>query len=114
MMGRSHGTCSACRSRNAWTPARGKRISSNPHWPGTPSKEWVRDAFYSASMGASLNVQLALRDLGWTWKGPRKRLTGDVRVVLEHADGSTVEVFGPLNEGLCRAALKALMTLPNS
>lgn len=73
-----------------------------------PSGDWVRVAFYTASMGASINVQLAISDLGWTWVGPRERSTGNVRVVLEHADGRTVEATGPINEALCRAALKAV------
>jgi hypothetical protein len=73
-----------------------------------PGKQWVRVTFYSRSMGASLNVELAARDRGWQWTGPRERTTADVRVVLEHADGRTVEAFGPVNEALCRAALKAV------
>jgi hypothetical protein len=72
------------------------------------NSQWVRVAFYTASMGASINVELAVRDRGWTWTGPRERTTGDVRVVLEHTDGRTVEAFGPVNEALCRAALKAM------
>jgi hypothetical protein len=31
-----------------------------------------------------------------------------VRVVLAHPDGRTVEAFGPANEAICRAALKAV------
>jgi len=31
-----------------------------------------------------------------------------LRVVLKHEDGRTVEASGPLNEALCRAALKAV------
>jgi hypothetical protein len=33
---------------------------------------------------------------------------GAVRLVLEHADGQTVEATDPANEAICRAALKAL------
>ena len=73
-----------------------------------PNGEWVRVAFYSGSMGASLNVQLALRDRGWTRKEPTGKVSGDVRVILEHADGRTVEATGPMNVALCRAALKAV------
>ena len=73
-----------------------------------PGKDWVGVAFYSASMGASLNVQLAVQDRGWNWIGPRPQGTGDIRVVLEHTDGRTVEASGPVNVALCRAALKAV------
>ena len=71
--------------------------------------QWVRVAFYTASMTASLNVELALRDRGWTRTEPQDRAVGDVRVVLTHTDGRTVEATGPLNEALCRAALKAMV-----
>ena len=75
----------------------------------TPSgQDWVRVAFYTASMGASINIALALRDRGWTQTEPQGRTTGDVRVVLEHADGRRVEATGPVNVALCRAALKAV------
>jgi hypothetical protein len=70
--------------------------------------QWVRIAFYSASTVASLNVELALRDHGWTRTEPRERASGDVRVVLKHADGRTVEEHGPINTALCLAALKAV------
>jgi hypothetical protein len=70
--------------------------------------QWVRIAFYSASTVASLNVELALRDHGWTRTEPRERVSGDVRVVLKHADGRVVEATGPMNTALCLAALKAV------
>jgi hypothetical protein len=59
-------------------------------------------------MGACITVELALQDRGRKRTEPRVRATGDVRVVLEHADGRTVEALGPVNEALCRAALKAV------
>lgn len=71
-------------------------------------RDWVRVAFYSRNMGASLEVELALRDRGWTRTEPLVGAPGDVRVVLEHADGRTVESFGPMSVALCRAALKAV------
>jgi hypothetical protein len=76
--------------------------------PGSPNQDWVRVAYYSASTGAAINVELALRDRGWTRTEPQARAVGDVRVVLEHADGRTVEAFGPVNTALCLAALKAV------
>jgi len=75
-----------------------------------PGKDWVRVAYYSASMGASLNVQLAIQNRGWKWVDQRPRGSGEVRVVLEHADGRVVEASGPVNEALCRAALKAVVS----
>lgn len=75
----------------------------------TPSgRDWVRVAFYSGSMGAALEVEYQLHKRGWRRTEPRGRATSDVRVVLEHADGRTVEATGPANEALCRAALKAM------
>ena len=73
--------------------------------------QWVRVAYYASSMSASITLEVALKDRGWTrkagaggnWSGP-----GDVHVILEHTDGRTVEATGRLNEALCRAALKAI------
>jgi hypothetical protein len=76
--------------------------------PEGPDRQFVRVPFYSGSMGASITVELALRDRGWTRTEPHERVSGAVRVVLKRADGRTVEAFGPLNEALCRAALMAL------
>ena len=76
--------------------------------PDSPNPQWVRVAFYSGSMGAALNVELALRDRGWTRTEPVERASGDVLVVLRHPDGRAVKAFGQLNEALCRAALKAV------
>jgi hypothetical protein len=75
----------------------------------TPSgRDWVQVGFYTASGGAAINVEQTLRDRGWRRTEPRERATGDVRVVLEHADGRTVEAFGPMNTAVCRAALKTV------
>jgi hypothetical protein len=80
--------------------------------PEAPNREWVRVAFYSASMGASLEVESEMQKRGWKreydrvggeWNEPSEQ-----RVVLEHTDGRTVEAFGPVNVALCRAALKAV------
>lgn len=81
----------------------------------TPSgRDWVRVAFYSRSMGASLEVVAELRKRGWTrvdtlWReGSRWNEPGDPRVILQHDDGRRVEATGPANEALCRAAIKAV------
>lgn len=57
----------------------------------TPSgRDWVRVAFYSRSMGASLEVLAELRKRGWTrvdtlWReGSRWNEPGDPTVVLQH------------------------------
>lgn len=77
--------------------------------PDSPNPEWVRVAFYSSSMGASLNVELALREQGWTRIAPTGKVPpGEVEVVYQHKDGRTVTGRGRLNEAICRAALKAL------
>ena len=76
-----------------------------------PGGDWLRVAYYTASMAASVTVEVALQKCGWklktqpgeNWNGP-----GDVHVILEHSDGRTVGAFGPLNEALARAALKAV------
>jgi hypothetical protein len=79
---------------------------------GAPARAWVRVPFYGDSLSAAIAVELALRDRGWWRIGPRAGWHRDApaaeRVVLAHADGRTVEAFGPQNEALCRAALKAL------
>jgi hypothetical protein len=76
---------------------------------GAPARAWVRVPFYAASLSAAIAVELALRDRGWWRTEPRHRdAPADERVVLAHADGRTVEAFGPQTEALCRAALKAL------
>jgi predicted RNA binding protein YcfA (HicA-like mRNA interferase family) len=68
--------------------------------------QWNRCAFYSASLAASVQVEMRLRELGWQRKD--SRMTGSHRVALEHADGRTVEATSPINEALARAALKAV------
>ena len=78
--------------------------------PGAPDR--VRVPSYTASMGASITVEVELQKRGWK----RKEWRGGVhwnepsyaRVILEHTDGRTVEASGPVNEALCRAALKGL------
>ena len=68
----------------------------------------VRVAYYSGSMGASLNVDLALQDRGWTRIAPTaKAPLGEVEVVYRHKDGRTLSARGRPNEAVCRAALKA-------
>jgi len=67
---------------------------------------WVRVPQYSQTH--SRQVEMELQKQGWTRKDERAG-TGDVgRVVLEHPDGRTVEALGPVNEAICRAALKAV------
>lgn len=82
--------------------------------PDAPIREWVRVGFYSASMAASLEVEYELQKRGWKRKydrvGGEWNEPGEGRVVLEHADGRTVELVGPVNAALCRAALKVLDT----
>lgn len=75
--------------------------------PEAPNRDWVRVPVYTASMEASINIELSLRDRGWRRTEPRVRAR-DARVVLEHGDGRRVEAFGPVNEALCRAALEAV------
>ena len=77
--------------------------------------QWVLVSFYTASMAASISVEVALQGRGWKrkeWRGAWKS-PNDVRVVLEHSDGRTVEAVGLLTEALCRAALKAVGSLPD-
>ncbi len=72
--------------------------------------QWVVVPFYTASMAASISVEVALQQRGWKrkeWRGAWKA-PNDVHVVLEHSDGRSVEGVGLLNEALCRAALKAV------
>ena len=71
--------------------------------PQAPTPEWVRVPFYAAGFGASITVEVELQKRGW-----RRKEASEPGVVLEHADGRTVEAVGPLNEALCRAALKAV------
>jgi hypothetical protein len=68
--------------------------------------QWNRCAFYTTSMAASIHLEMRLRELGWQRKA--SRMTGSQTVVLEHADGRTVEATSPINEALARAALKAV------
>ena len=74
----------------------------------TKSPSWVRLPFYTASMRTSITVEGQLQKLGWKRQEMRAGESEGVRVVLEHADGRTVEAFGLVNEALCRAALKAV------
>jgi hypothetical protein len=72
--------------------------------------QWVVVPFYTGSMAASISVEVALQQRGWKrkeWRGAWKA-PNDVRVVLEHSDGRTVEATGPINTALCLAALKAV------
>ena len=68
--------------------------------------QWNRCAFYTTSLAASIRVEIRLRELGWHRKV--SGMIGSQRVVLEHADGRTVEAMSPINEALARAALKAV------
>lgn len=74
--------------------------------PEAPIRAWVRVAFYSGNMGASLEVEFELLNRGWRRTEPRVSAPGDVRVVLEHSDGRTVEASGPMNVALCRGRLR--------
>lgn len=76
--------------------------------PGASLDEWVRVPYYTASMAASLNLEVELHKRGWRRVDSNWKDTGDVRVILRHTDGRRVEAFGPGNEALCRAALKAV------
>lgn len=75
--------------------------------PEALQPQWVRVAFYSRTMGASLDVVSELRRRGWEQTAPVGRVVGDVRVEFKHANGRTVEAQGPINTAICRAALKA-------
>ena len=88
------------------------RTSEKDFLYALPSGDWVRVAYYSGSMSASLTVEVEMKKRGWTrkewlgvdhWDAP-----GNVRVTLEHSDGRSVQAVGSLNEAICRAALKAL------
>lgn len=70
--------------------------------------DWTLPAYFSRRMGPLLAVEYELHKRGWTRTEPHDRATGNVRIVLEHTDGRTVEAFGRVNEALCRAALKAV------
>lgn len=72
----------------------------------------VRVPYYSGNLSASIRVDVEVQKQGWKWQ---ERRTGahwnepsGVRVVLEHADGRTVEATGHPDEAICRAALKAV------
>lgn len=79
-----------------------------------PGKPWVRCAFYSEGLGASLNIEYELSKRGWTWQpaqrtGSRWSQPGLGRVVLVHVDGRTVAASGiSVNQALARAALLAV------
>jgi hypothetical protein len=77
-----------------------------------PGKSWNRVPYYSASLTASVKVELELQKLGWKRQevraGSHWNEPGGVRVILEHADGRTVGAFGHPDEALCRAAINAL------
>ena len=98
-------------------PRTNTRTGETDYVQRAPSgQDWVRVAFYSASMGAAINVDVELQKRGWKRVPMPRRLgsqwnEGDgPTVVLEHADGRVVEEFGPVNEAVCRAALKAVQT----
>jgi hypothetical protein len=74
----------------------------------SPNPQWVRVAFYSGSMGAAINVEVALRERGWIRTEPHEHVAGETRVVLVHQGGRAVEAFGLLNVAFCRAALRAV------
>jgi len=73
-----------------------------------PGQQWLVVSYYSSSLAASIKVDVELQKRGWKRIRPQGRETGAVRVILEHADGRTVEGFGPVNEAVCRAGLKAV------
>lgn len=70
-----------------------------------PGKQWLGLALYSDTLSASITVEVELQVRGWRRKA---LLQGDSRVILEHADGRTIEASGPPYKALCRAALKAV------
>jgi hypothetical protein len=77
-----------------------------------PGKQWLRIPYYSASLTASVRVELELQKRGWKRQevrtGSHWNEPGGVRVILEHTDGRTVGAFGHPDEALCRAALTAV------
>lgn len=90
-------------------PRRNARTGEQDYVHATPSgRDRVRVAFYTSSMGAAIAVEVELARRGWKRLVPPIKERGEVTVVLQHADGRTVEATGPLNEALCRAALKAV------
>jgi hypothetical protein len=73
--------------------------------------QWVRVPFYTASMGASINVEVEMQKRGWkriVLANVHRNSPNDAHVVLVHSDGREVLAAGLLNEALCRAALKAV------
>jgi len=72
------------------------------------SPAWVRVPFYSTSFATSIYVEMTLQQRGWRRKEAQEGEPTDRRVVLDHADGRTVEAVGHEDEALCRAALKAV------
>jgi hypothetical protein len=82
--------------------------------PDAPKSTWVRVPFYTANAGATITVEVELQERGWERQAPRWNEPREGRVVLEHTDRRTVEALGPVNEALCRAALKAMVAAPDS
>jgi hypothetical protein len=78
----------------------------------TSNATWVRVPLYSRTLSATIQVEVELEKRGWNRIEPQERASGNVRVVLEHADGRTVEAMGHPEEAMCRAALKALTDPP--
>jgi hypothetical protein len=73
--------------------------------------QWVRVPFYTASMGASITVEVEMQKRGWkriVLASHERKAPNEAHVVLVHSDGREVSAAGLLNEALCRAALKAV------
>ncbi len=73
--------------------------------------QWVRVPFYTASMAASINVEVEMQKRGWkriVLASVHRKAPNDAHVVFVHSDGRKVSAAGILNEALCRAALKAM------
>src|SRR5512135_1605282 len=76
-----------------------------------PGQDWVRCAFYG-SLGASLTLELKLRELGWKVKpsplGRNPDQPGSVLVTLVKGEERIDATGATFEEALCRAALKAV------
>ncbi len=73
--------------------------------------QFVRVPFYTASMGASITVEVEMQQRGWkriVLASVQRKAPNDAHVLLVHSDGREVSAAGLLNEALCRAALKAV------
>ena len=74
----------------------------------TSNATWVRVPLYSQTPSALAQVEVELQKRGWKRMDARAAPESEMRVILEHADGRTVEAIGPVNEAICRAALRAM------